>query len=61
MWILKGFLFIFLGVFAVYIGAFMLMTAMVPKAVGIMFAEKHGAWMREHVFRLPPAGERDDN
>lgn len=46
------------GVFFIWLGSFQLITAMVPKEVAIQFAEKHGAWMREHVFKLPPAKEK---
>jgi hypothetical protein len=52
--ILSGFLYMILGVFLLWMGAFQFITAMVPKDVGIAFAEQHGAWMREHVFKLPP-------
>ena len=43
-----------MGVFFVWIGSFMLITSMVSRDAGIYFAEKHGEWMRENVFRLPP-------
>jgi len=54
MTIISGFFYIFCGVFFIWLGSFQLITAMVPKDIGIQFAEAHGAWMREHVFRLPP-------
>lgn len=48
------------GVFFIWLGSFQLITAMVPKEVGIQFAEKHGAWIRENVFNLPPVKSKGD-
>lgn len=58
MQILAGFLYIFIGVFCMWLGSFQIITNMVPKEIGIKFAEAHGSWMRENVFKLPPAGEK---
>ena len=54
MYIIWGFFYIVMGVFFVWIGSFMLITSMVSRDAGIYFAEKHGEWMRENVFRFPP-------
>lgn len=58
MQFISSILCIFAGVFFIWLGSFQLITAMVPKEVAIQFAEKHGAWMREHIFKLPPAKEQ---
>lgn len=57
MQILTGFLYVIFGVVGIYLGAFQIMANMVPHDVGMKFAEQHGAWMREHVFHLPPIEE----
>lgn len=58
MTILWGFLNIIVGVFFIWMGAFQMITAMLPKEIGMMVAERHGAWMRENVFNLPPIDDR---
>ena len=55
MAVLQGFATVLLGVFLVWMGSFQMITAMVPRDVGVAFAEKHGAWIREHVLHLPPS------
>lgn len=62
MTIMWGFINIILGVILIWMGAFQMITAMLPKDIGIMVAEKHGEWMRENIFNLPPhdhAGEKE--
>jgi len=58
MQILSGFLSVVVGVVFIYFGAFQIIVNMVPHDVGMKFAEQHGAWMREHVFHLPPIEEK---
>ncbi len=48
---------ILIGAFFVWLGAFQLITAMLPKDFAMKVAEEHGAWVRENVFRLPPTDE----
>lgn len=55
MEIISGFIYIMLGVFFVWMGSFQLITAMLPHDIAMKAAEAHGSWMRENVFRLPPA------
>lgn len=61
MTIVWGFIHIIVGVIFIWIGAFQMITAMLPKDVGMMVAEKHGAWMRENIFNLPPITESKQN
>lgn len=61
MTIIWGFINIILGVIFIWMGAFQMITAMLPKDVGMMVAEKHGAWMRENIFNLPPITESKQN
>ena len=58
MAILCGFINVFLGVVLVWMGSFQIITAMLPKDFAMTVAEKHGAWMRENVFNLPPIEEK---
>jgi hypothetical protein len=58
MQILSGFIYIFIGVFWIWLGAFQVIVNMAPTEIGVKFAEAHGAWVRENVFKLPPAKEK---
>lgn len=42
-----------MGSFFLWLGAFQLITAMLPHDFAMKVAEKHGAWMRENIFHLP--------
>lgn len=53
-----GFINILLGVFFIWCGAFQIITSMLPKDYAMQVAEKHGAWVRENVFNLPPTKEQ---
>lgn len=60
MGIIQGFLYILAGSFFVWMGAFILITAMLPHDFAIKVAEMHGAWTRENVFKLPPSEATDE-
>ena len=60
MQILSGFLYVVAGVFLIWLGSFQIIASMLPHDIGMKVAEYHGAWMREHVFHLPPTGEASD-
>jgi len=49
---------ILLGAFFLWMGAFQLITAMLPHDFAVTVAEKHGAWWRENIFHLPPTTQQ---
>jgi len=55
MAILWGIIYMMFGAFFVWLGTFMLFTAMLPESTRIDVAALHGAWVREHILRLPPS------
>jgi len=52
---LMGFIWVIVGVFFIWCGALQIISSMLPHDTAMYMAEKHGAWMRENVFHLPPA------
>lgn len=50
---LWGFFNLAMGAFFLWMGAFQLITAMLPPDFAITVAEKHGAWCRQNIFHLP--------
>jgi hypothetical protein len=50
---IQGFIYIVFGVVFIWMGAFLIITAMLPKEFAMTVAEKHGTWIRENVFNLP--------
>lgn len=55
MTMIQGLLYILFGSFLVWMGAFILITAMLPKDFAIKVAGEHGRWTRENIFKLPPS------
>lgn len=53
-----GFLNLVMGALFLWMGAFQLITAMLPHDFAMTVAEKHGAWCREHIFNLPPTTQQ---
>lgn len=54
---LTGFIYVLTGAFFIWLGAFQIITAMLPHDFAMQAAEKHGAWVREHIFKLPPENQ----
>lgn len=57
MGIVAGFFYILLGALLIWMGSIQLISAMLPHDFAMQMVEKHGAWVRENVFNLPPAKE----
>lgn len=57
---IKAVILISIGAFLLWIGAFMLITAMLPHDIAMKTAEEHGKWWRENVFHLPPITRKGD-
>ena len=55
MQIIGAFFNVIVGAFFIWLGAFQLITAMLPHDFAMKVAVMHGEWMRENVFNLPPA------
>lgn len=55
--IIKGFAFVFLGVFFVYIGSFQIIMNMLPHDLAMRVSEIHGKWVRQNVLHLPDIKE----
>lgn len=61
MTIFWGFINVIVGVIFIWMGAFQMITAMLPKDFALIVAEAHGSWMRENVFKLPPIEEKQND
>lgn len=56
MGIISGLFWIISGVFLIWMGSIQFIGSMLPHDFAMIMAEKHGAWMRENLFNLPPIG-----